>query len=235
MSAQEAKTELILAESVLNAPETVACPDCDLLQRLPPMAPGNRERCARCGRLLAIRPGVPADLPLALAWAAAMAYLVANLLPMMDLSVVGRFASTTIAGGALQMWREGQLLTAVLVLFCAVLAPGVYILFTVTLLLALRRTPPPSWVGEMLRWTSHLQVWSMGEVMMLGVLVALVKIAELATVTPGMGMFAFGAVILLLPAISLTFDVRAAWARVAWVDSEAQRLALAAGQPAERR
>ena len=75
----------------------------------------------------------------------------------------------------------------------------------------------------------------MGEVMLLGVLVALVKIAELATVTPGMGMFAFGAVILLLPAISLTFDVREAWARVAWVDGEAQRRALAAGSVQEQR
>jgi len=199
------------------------------------MAPGNKERCVRCGRVLAIRPGVPPDLPLALACAAVIAYLLANLLPMMDLSVVGRFASTTIAGGALQMWREGQMLTAVLVLFCAVLAPGVYILFMVTLLLALRRTPPPSWVGEMMRWTGHLQVWSMVEVMLLGVLVALVKIAELATVTPGIGMFAFGAVVLLLPAITLTFDVRAAWARVAWVDGEAQRLAVAGGPGSERR
>jgi paraquat-inducible protein A len=224
-----------LANTVLDVRETVACPDCDLLQQLPPMAPGNRERCARCGRLLSIRPGVPPDLPLALALAAVVAYLLANLLPMMDLSVVGRFATTTIAGGALQMWLEGQVLTAVLVLFCAVLAPGVYILFMVMLLLALRRTLPPSWVGEMLRWTGHLQVWSMVEVMLLGVLVALVKIAELATVTPGIGMFAFGAVVLLLPAITLTFDVRDAWARVAWVDGEAQRLALAADPASQRR
>jgi paraquat-inducible protein A len=90
-----------------------------------------------------------------------------------------------------------------------------------TLLLALRRKPPPAWVGEMLRWTAHLKVWSMVEVMMLGVLVALVKIAELATVTPGIGMFAFGAVVLLLPAITLTVDVRNAWSKVVWVDSDA--------------
>jgi paraquat-inducible protein A len=199
------------------------------------MPAGTRERCVRCGRLLAIRPSVSPQVPLAFACTAAVAYLLANLLPMMDLSVVGRFASTTIAGGALEMWLERQELTAVLVLFCAVLAPGVYIVFMVTLLLALRRTPPPSWVGEMLRWITHLQVWSMGEVMLLGVLVALVKIAELATVTPGIGMFAFGALVLLLPAITLTFDVHDAWARVAWVDGGAQRVALAAGPGPERR
>jgi paraquat-inducible protein A len=157
---------------------------------------------------------------LALACTAAIAYILANLLPMMDLSVVGRFATTTIAGGALEMWIEGQIIVAVLVLFCAVIAPGCYILFMLTLLLALRRSPVPQWVGEMLRWVRYLQIWSMLEVMLLGVLVALVKIAELATVTPGMGMYAFGSLVLLLPAIMQTFDIDAAWRRITWVDGE---------------
>jgi paraquat-inducible protein A len=209
--------------------EAVACPECDLLQRLGPLAAGTKARCVRCGRELATRAAVPPDLPLALACTAAIAFLVANLQPMMDLSVVGRVATTSIFGGALEMWREGQTITAVLVAFCAVMAPGVYIAFMLALMLALRRTPPPAWVGEMLRWTSHLQVWSMVEVMMLGVLVALVKIAELATVTPGIGMFAFGAVVLLLPAITLTVDLRTAWSKVAWVDSDARPRTAAAG------
>ena len=75
----------------------------------------------------------------------------------------------------------------------------------------------------------HLQIWSMPEVMMLGVLIALVKIAELATVTPGVGLYAFGALMLLVPAISLSFDVRALWQRVAWVDGTRPPLSAADG------
>jgi paraquat-inducible protein A len=134
----------------------------------------------------------------------------------MDLSVVGRFASTTIAGGALEMWMEGQMITAVLVAFCAVIAPGTYIALVLLLLLASRRSPVPEWVGEMLRWVHYLQTWSMVEVMLLGILVALVKIAELATVTPGIGMYAIGALVLLLPAIQRSLDVDALWRRVQW-------------------
>ncbi len=159
-------------------------------------------------------------MSLALACTAAIAFMMANLLPMMDLSVVGRVATTTIAGGALEMWLEGQMIVAVLVAFCAVMAPGCYILFMLTLMLALRRSPVPQWVGEMLRWVRYLQIWSMLEVMMLGVLVALVKIAELATVTPGIGMYAFGSLVLLLPAIMQTFDIDEAWRRITWVDGE---------------
>jgi paraquat-inducible protein A len=88
------------------------------------------------------------------------------------------------------------------------------------LLLAAQRTPVPRWAGEMLRWAHHFEVWSMLEVMMLGILVALIKIAELATVTPGIGMFAVGALILLFPAILVTFDADDLWQRVEWADDE---------------
>lgn len=206
-----------------QSPESVACPDCDLLQLIPPLAPGTRAACARCRRVLANRPTGPRDAALALTVAAAIALIVANALPLMELHVVGRFASTTIAGGAYEMWMQGQRLTSVLVAFCAVIAPAGYILFMLTLLLAARRSPIPHWTGEMLRWVGHLQVWSMLEVVMLGILVALIKIAELATVEPGIGMYAFGATILLIPAIMTNFDRHELWRRVEWADGEIPR------------
>jgi paraquat-inducible protein A len=196
--------------------ESVACADCDLLQQIPALQPGSKAVCARCGRTLEKNSARSRDLPLALAIATAIALIVANTLPLMELHVVGRFASTTIAGGAYQMWQEGQPLTAVLVAFCAVIAPAFYIMFMLTLLTAARRSSVPHWAGEMLRWVGHLQVWSMLEVVMLGILVALTKIAELATVEPGVGMYAFGAAILLIPAIMTNFDKQELWRKIAW-------------------
>jgi paraquat-inducible protein A len=198
----------------------VACPDCDLLQSLPPVPPGAKASCGRCGRVLARQPDVPKDLPLALTVAAAIIFVIANTVPLMDLSAVGRTASTTIVGGAYQMWIEDEAITAVLVAFCAVIAPGGYLLFMLTLLLGARRTVAPPWVGEMLRWASHFEVWSMLEVMMLGILVALVKIAELATVAAGIGMYAVGALMILFPAIAVTFDADDLWNRIEWADGE---------------
>jgi paraquat-inducible protein A len=200
--------------------DCVACPDCDLLQKIPPLSPAGKVVCVRCGRLLAKPPMGPSDQPLALAVATAIMLVVANLFPLMEIHVGGRFASTTIAGGAYQMWLQGERITAVLVAFCAVIAPASYIVFMLTLLLAARRTPIPRWTGEMLRWIGHLQVWSMLEVVMLGILVALIKIASLATVNPGIGMYAFGASVLLIPAIAVSFNIRELWQRVEWVDGE---------------
>ena len=86
-----------------------------------------------------------------------------------------------------------------------------------TLQLAARLTPPPHWVAEMLRWAHHFEMWSMLEVMMLGILVALIKIAEVATVHAGIAMYAVGALMLLFPGIMATFDARELWRSVPWV------------------
>ena len=203
--------------------ETVACPECDLLQRLPVLPPGSKARCPRCGYMVASRTTDPVDRPLALTIAALIALIIANTTPLMGLSAVGRSASTTIVGGAYDMWRQGQEVTAMIVAFCAVIAPTAYLLFLLTVLLAVRRPPAPQWVGEMLRWADSMRPWSMNEVMLLGILVALIKIAELATVDAGIGMYAVGALVLLFPAIMVTFDPSEIWRRVEWADgSEAE-------------
>lgn len=160
----------------------------------------------------------PIDLPLALTVTAAIVFVIANTAPLMSLSAVGRFASTTIIGGARDMWLQGEAITAVVVAFCAVIAPAGYILFMLTVLLAARRPPAPQWIGEILRGAEFMQNWSMNEVMMLGILVALIKIAELASVEAGIGMYAVGVLVLLFPAIMATFDPDEIWQRIKWAD-----------------
>ncbi len=194
----------------------IVCHECDLLQGLPELPTGHKASCARCGCTLATRPADPIARPLALTIAALLVLVVANTEPLMGLSVVGRHASTTIIGGAYQMWVEGQELTAVIVAFCAVIAPAGYLFSLLIVLLAVRRPPAPSWVGGMLRWAERARPWAMTEVMMLGILVALIKIAELAKVEAGIGMVAVGVLMLLFPAILSSIDSEALWARVAW-------------------
>jgi len=198
--------------------ETFACPDCDLLQNVPQLSPGEKARCPRCVHVIASRLAEPIDLPLALTITAAIVLIIANTSPLMSLSAVGRFASTTILGGAYQMWLQGEALTGIVVAFCAVIAPAGYIIFLLTVLLAARRPPAPRWVGEMLRGAEFMEPWSMNEVMMLGILVALIKIAELANVDGGIGIYGVGALVLLFPAIAATFDPEEIWRRVEWAD-----------------
>jgi paraquat-inducible protein A len=201
--------------------EAIACPDCDLLQTIVRLPVGGKARCPRCGKTLAQRRADPLNRPLALTVAAAIALIIANTMPLMGLSAVGRESSTTIIGGAREMWLRGSEITAVIVAFCAVIAPAGHVLFLLVVLLAVRRPPAPRWVGEMLRSAHFMQPWSMTEVMMLGILVALFKIAQLATVVPGIGMYAAGAFVFLVAAVMVTFDPHEVWRRVQWADGRA--------------
>ena len=207
-----------MAATLHPVQDTIACPDCDLQQSVPPLLPGGSARCARCSVTIARNPVDPIGRPLALVVAAAVVFVVANTTPLMGLSAVGREAETTILGGAREMWTRGSEITAVTVAFCAVIAPGALIAFLLAVLLGATRTPAPQWVGRLLRTAAHVQPWSMCEVMLLGILVALIKIAHLATVIPGIGLYAVGVLVVLLAVATSIFEPRAIWDRVVWAD-----------------
>ena len=200
--------------------DIVACPDCDLLQRMPALPPGGSARCARCGLTLRYNEPGSLDRSMALSVAALIAFLLANVEPLMGVSIGGRTSSTTIIGGVQAMWLQGEKVTSVLVALFIIVAPALDIMFMLAILLASRRPPAPRWVGTMLRWTGLSGVWSMVGVMMLGILVSLVKIASLATVEPGIGIFAVGALVFLLAGMSASFDPRDVWPRVRWANGE---------------
>lgn len=199
----------------------IACPDCDLLQRLPALADGASARCPRCNKELWRHKEDSHNRTLALTLAALVLYLIANAVPMLGLHAVGREAYTTVIGGAQQLWQDGQQLVAALVLFAAVISPALQIGFMLLILMGCRNARPPVWVGLLLRHLPFTRTWSMIEVMLLGVLVALTKIADYATVVLGVALFALGALVFLLAAMEASFDPREVWERVEWAEPHA--------------
>src|SRR6185369_7738945 len=103
----------------------------------------------------------------------------------------------------------GRQIVAVLVLFTAVIAPALQIGFMFAIAWAGRRQHPPRWTATLLRHYPMTTIWSMIEVMILGVLVALIKIADYATVIPGTALFALGALVFLLAGMQANFDPHA--------------------------
>ena len=201
----------------------IACQHCDLLQRLPPLPPGGSACCPRCEEELYRRREDSLHRTLALSLAAAMLYIVANTVPMLGLTVVGRAASTTVLGGAQQLWTDQRETVAALVLFTAIIAPALQIGFILAIVLGALRERPHRWVAMLLRHQHITRTWSMIEVMMLGVLVALTKIADYATVVPGTALFVLGALVFVLAAMQSSFEPHEVWQRIEWADHEASR------------
>ncbi len=198
----------------------LACQHCDLVQRLPELEPGASARCPRCNKELWRRREDALNRTLALTVAAAVLYVIANSVPMLGLTIVGRDASTTVIGGAQHLWKNGQKLVGVLVLFTAVVAPALQIGLMLAIVLGAMRERAPSWVGAVLRHHPITRIWSMIEVMMVGVLVALVKIADYATVIPGIALFVLWVLVFMLAGMQASFDSREVWEKILWADEE---------------
>jgi paraquat-inducible protein A len=219
----------VLGSDAYNQPiadtTLIACPHCDLLQHLPELAAGASARCPRCNKELRRRREDSLNRTLALAVAAAVLYAIANSVPMLGLTIVGRESFSTVLGGVQTLWQDGQQIVALLVLVTAVIAPALQISVMLAVVLAARRTPTPRWVGNVLRYHPPTRTWSMIEVMMLGVLIALTKIADYATVIPGIALFVLGALIFVLAAMQASFDAREVWEKIEWAEERGRAAA----------
>ncbi len=212
-----------VSHGVFNQPHSdsrlLACPNCDLVQRLPELAPGQAARCPRCETDLWCRREDSLNRTLALSIAGAVLFVIANAVPMLGLTAAGNKSFTTIFHGVQLLSDHGMHAVAALLFFAAILAPGLQISFHLLILLGVRCAHPPAWVGTLLRYLPFTRLWSMLEVMLLGVLVSLTKIAEYATVIPGQALFAVGGLVIALAAMQSSFDPREVWERVEWAQA----------------
>lgn len=206
----------------LSDPSLIACPHCDTVQRMPDLSPGESARCPRCEAEVRRHHADSLQRTLALTIGAAVLYVIANAVPMLGLRVVGHEAFTTVFGGAEHLWYAGWQSVGILVLFTAVVAPGLQIGLMLAIVIGAHRARPPKWVGTLLRYYQKITAWSMIEVMILGVLVALIKIADYAKVIPGISLYVLGALIFIIAAIEASFDPQDVWERVDWADAPAR-------------
>ncbi|SAL67284.1 paraquat-inducible protein A [Caballeronia humi] len=198
----------------MNDAPLIACHECDLLQRETVLPGGGTARCTRCGAELYRNRPDSLNRSLALTLAAIVLFGIANAFPIVGLKVSGDVVQTTLFGAARILYRDGMWPLAGLVFFTTLLMPMLQMAGIAYLLLPLRlgREPHrPALVFRLVHWAMS---WGMTEVLILGVLVALVKLAHIASVVPGIALWAFGALMLLLAAISAAFDPREFWERV---------------------
>ncbi|MGB0713230.1 MAG: paraquat-inducible protein A [Gammaproteobacteria bacterium] len=174
-----------------------ACHDCDGLYRTAPDHDRpHRAACPRCGATLyRILPN-GLDRALALQLTVLMLLAMVNLSPFLALELGGRVEQTHLISGSWALTRLGQWELGVIVALTSVVFPLLTALGWLYLLIPLRLGIRPRHLGPVFRWTRALAPWSMISVFMLGVIVAAVKLLEMANVIPGVGLFALIALLI---------------------------------------
>lgn len=207
----------------------LACPDCDLLHRPASVPVGGAARCRRCRAVLYRERAEPVDRTVALAVAAAVLFAVANALPFLGFEMRGLTTETTLATGVDRLWQEGHPFLASVVFATAIGAPGLQIALLLYVLVPLRLGRRPPQLARAFRLLRRVQPWSMMEVFLIGILVSLVKLADMATLVPGIALAAFALLIPVLAGAAATLEARAIWRAVDATGWEAD-----AGAPARR-
>jgi paraquat-inducible protein A len=192
----------------------VACGDCDLLQQIGPLPEGTRARCPRCGGLLRKRPRNGAERTLALALAAAVLFAVAQTFPFLAFEMKGRVTQTTVMTGIVDLYQGGKGEIAALVFLTIVLAPVAQIALLLHLLLPLQIGRVPRQLPRAFRLLRHVQTWSMMEVFLIGILVAITKLMGMADIVPGLALWAFALLMVVLAGANASFDPESVWERV---------------------
>jgi paraquat-inducible protein A len=163
-----------------------------------PLRRGDVALCRRCDAVVARYFGADVDGGLALVCAAAIFFAIANLTPILSIEIAGMETQANV-WFAVRSLQEGWISVAALGLaFTTFLIPAVQIalLFWVLLFARVGRRPPG--FGPIMRLLHHSRPWSMTEVFLLGALVAIVKLANWVPIKAGAGIWAIGALTVVL-------------------------------------
>jgi paraquat-inducible protein A len=191
-----------------------ACHECDLLQQEPILPPGGVACCQRCNAVLFRHTPDSLDRGLAYVLGAAILFIVANVFPIVGLEVQGTLNATSLYGAVQRIWDNDMQGVAALVFATTILIPATEIALMLYLLLPLKFGWLPGETKLALRILQAVRPWSMTQVFILGVLVALVKLAHLAHVVPGVALWAFAGLILSLTAAATNFNAHQLWSLI---------------------
>lgn len=193
--------------------QLVTCETCGLVQRLDGLPPNTAAECHRCGATVAKRGKNSLQKTAAFTLAALVCYVPANIYPILRMDYHGAYSESTVWDGCRRLFQSGQWVVAMIVFGASILIPlakllGLLFLVTTT------QARSSRWQLERTRIYQFVHLagpWAMLDVFLLSILVALMKLNQLATIRPGLGAVAFTAVVVFTMLAVISFDPARIW------------------------
>ncbi len=192
----------------------IACHECDLVNRIPPLPRRAAARCVRCGGVLLRSKPDSIDRTIALTLAGIVLFLVACSFPFLSMENAGIVQETALFTGIYNLYKQKMVPLATLVLITCVLVPLAQMLGLLYVMIPLKRNRPARHTARVFRIYLHLKPWGLMEVYLIGILVALVKLGKMATIVPGLSVIAFGLLVFVLAGAYTALDPHLVWERL---------------------
>jgi paraquat-inducible protein A len=177
------------------------------------LAPESEHRCPRCGSALHLRVPDSLQRTVALLITAVVLYIPANVLPIMTTEQLGRSTDSTILGGVVLLMKMGSYPVAAVIFIASVLVPvgKLIAMFWLCWSVAKRHDTLHRQRTVLYRVTEFIGRWSMTDVFVVTILVALIHLGGLLRITPGAAAFTFGGVVIMTMLAAEGFDSRLIW------------------------
>ena len=195
----------------------IACEFCHSLNRPcvdeATIDPTLQMHCHVCGSVIHSRKPNSLSKTWALVIASLILYIPANALPIMTVVLWGDGQPDNIMSGVVSLLGAGMWPLALLIFVASIVIPIAKLLILLVLLVSIRMKSKwrPAERTQLYRFTEFIGRWSMIDIFVIGILVALVQFGNVATVTPGMGALCFAAVVILTMIAAHSFDPRLIW------------------------
>lgn len=189
----------------------VACHECDLLHKRQPLPPDGTARCTRCGAVLYRRKRNSLDRVLALTVAGLILFVIANAYPFLTFRLEAQVQETNLITGVIELYHQGMWIVAGVVLSTTIICPLMELCVMLFVLVPLKLGRKPWKLALLFRAVRGFRPWGMMEVFMIGILVAAVKLVKMASIIPGMALYAFMVLIFILAASAAALDPHIIW------------------------
>ena len=196
---------------IQNSAGISACPDCDLLLGEKEVLQGLKSSCPRCGSILHSPRKNSVERTLALSLAGLILFFPAMLLPVMTLDAMGLEMTTNLVHGISVLFGSGFHVVAILVLLTGVAVPFIKLLMLFVVSFSIQLNATSILPILFFRIYQFLDEWGMLEIYMLGILVSIIKLKDLARLSYGMGLFCFSALLIITVCSAVTLDEHRYW------------------------
>jgi paraquat-inducible protein A len=169
--------------------------------------------CPRCNEEVRYRKKNSIEHTWALVIASILFYIPANMLPMMHVHTFAGTQSDTIISGVLYFLHSGSYLIAAVIFIASIIVPITKLLILIYLLMSVHLKNGANKVKKknLYQLTELIGKWSMVDVYVVAIMIALVHFGGLSEIKAGQGANYFLLVVTLTMIAAMRFDVRLIW------------------------
>jgi len=167
--------------------------------------------CDRCGHHINRYKPKSLSKTLSFTMTALIFYIPAMVFPFMSMEFNGMRTTSTVWQGVRQLWNSDSAFIAVVVFLASIVIPILKLLILFYIVFTARDYKNPRLKTTLYRAIEHIGRWSMLDIFLLAVMVAIIKFSPWAYVQPEIGSFLFALTVIFTMFASASFDTRLLW------------------------